>query len=143
MYKTIITGTDGSPTAALAVQAAVELAAAQNATLHIVSVMAPLNASVLAQGAVPSSWFDLQRSACESLLADGERTAVAAGAKVETHAIEGDPAATLIAVAEQHDADLIVVGNRGMKGLGRFVLGSVPNRVAHHATCSVLIVHTV
>jgi nucleotide-binding universal stress UspA family protein len=48
----------------------------------------------------------------------------------------------LLEVAESTNADLIVVGNRGMTGVKRFVLGSVPNKVAHHASCSVLIVHT-
>jgi nucleotide-binding universal stress UspA family protein len=55
---------------------------------------------------------------------------------------EGDPADAIIDAAEEEGADLIVVGNRGMQGAKRFLLGSVPNRVAHHAPCSVLIVHT-
>jgi nucleotide-binding universal stress UspA family protein len=48
----------------------------------------------------------------------------------------------LISTAEEVGADLIVVGNRGMGGVARFLLGSVPNRVAHHAPCAVLIAHT-
>jgi nucleotide-binding universal stress UspA family protein len=57
------------------------------------------------------------------------------------HGAKGDAADVLIAKANEVGADLIVVGNRGMKGVRR-VLGSVPNSVAHGASCSVLIVDT-
>ncbi len=53
-----------------------------------------------------------------------------------------DPAEAIISVAEQRGADLIVVGNKGMVGAGRFLLGSVPNKISHHAPCDVLIVRT-
>jgi nucleotide-binding universal stress UspA family protein len=56
--------------------------------------------------------------------------------------LPGNPAEVLLSVAAEQDADLIVVGNRGMQGAARFLLGSVPNRIAHHANCSVLIVQT-
>jgi nucleotide-binding universal stress UspA family protein len=59
-----------------------------------------------------------------------------------THILAGEPADCLLKVAEDVGADLLVVGNKGMQGPKRFLLGSVPNRVAHHADCSVLIVHT-
>ena len=59
--------------------------------------------------------------------------------KVTTHALPGDPAKAVLSVAEQVGADLIAVGNRGMKGKGR-VLGSIPNDIAHKADCAVLIV---
>ncbi len=65
-----------------------------------------------------------------------------AGIEVETFAREGDPADAILDVAEEHDADLIVVGNKGMTGARRFLLGSVPNKVSHHAPCSVLIIRT-
>lgn len=74
-----------------------------------------------------------------ALAAEAEREGVA----VEMHNPGGaDVADALIAVAESVDADLVVVGNGGMTGMSRFVLGSVPNKVAHHCTCSVLIVDT-
>ena len=65
-----------------------------------------------------------------------------AGVEVETFAREGDPADAILDVAEEQDADLIVVGNKGMTGAKRFLLGSVPNKVSHHAPCSVLIIRT-
>ena len=68
--------------------------------------------------------------------------AAAAGVEAQTHAREGDPADAILHVAEEQHADVIVVGNKGMTGTKRFLLGSVPNKVTHHATCSVLIVRT-
>ena len=65
-----------------------------------------------------------------------------AGAKVETHAVTDDPADSIIQIAEEVHADLVVVGNKGMQGAKRFLLGSVPTKVAHHAPCTVLVVKT-
>ena len=68
--------------------------------------------------------------------------AKAAGVEVQTHAVEADPADAILNVAEETKADLIVVGNKGMTGARRYLLGSVPNNVSHHAPCSVLIART-
>ena len=67
---------------------------------------------------------------------------MAEGIKVNTHPREGDPADAILDVAEETGADLIVVGNKGMTGAKRFLLGSVPNKVSHHASCGVYIVRT-
>ena len=61
---------------------------------------------------------------------------------VELYARQGDPADAILDVAEEQGADLIVVGNKGMTGAKRFLLGSVPNKISHHAPCSVLIIRT-
>ncbi len=61
--------------------------------------------------------------------------------KTHSHVLSGDPVDGILEVAEAVDADLIIVGNKGMKGKGR-VLGSVPNSIAHKAPCSVLILQT-
>jgi len=61
---------------------------------------------------------------------------------VQAHAREGEPADAILDVAEEINADLIVVGNKGMTGARRFLLGSVPNKVSHHAPSSVIIVRT-
>jgi nucleotide-binding universal stress UspA family protein len=66
----------------------------------------------------------------------------AEGLEAVTHARGDDHAKALIAVAEEQDADLLVVGNRSVSRASRFLLGSVPNKVSHHAPCSVLIVRT-
>ena len=65
-----------------------------------------------------------------------------AGVECATYARQGDPADAILDVAEEQGADLIVVGNKGMTGAKRFLLGSVPNKVSHHAPCSVLIIRT-
>ena len=65
-----------------------------------------------------------------------------AGVAAGTHARQGDPADAILDVAEESGADLVVVGNKGMTGAKRFLLGSVPNKVSHHAPCSVLIIRT-
>ena len=61
---------------------------------------------------------------------------------VVTHAREGDPADAILDVAEENGADLVMVGNKGMTGAKRFLLGSVPNKISHHAPCDVWIVRT-
>ena len=77
------------------------------------------------------------------MLDAARREAAGAGvAEVETFARQGDAADAILDVAEEQRADLIVVGNKGMTGAKRFLLGSVPNKISHHAPCSVLIVRT-
>ena len=61
---------------------------------------------------------------------------------VVTHPREGDPADAILDVAEENDADLVLVGNKGMTGARRFLLGSVPNKISHHSPCDVWIVKT-
>jgi nucleotide-binding universal stress UspA family protein len=76
------------------------------------------------------------------VLEEASKALEEAGVDVETHAREGDPADAILDVAEEEKADLIVVGNKGMTGAKRFLLGSVPNKVSHHAPCGVYIVRT-
>jgi nucleotide-binding universal stress UspA family protein len=68
--------------------------------------------------------------------------ATAVGVEVEFSQAAGDPANTICAVAKSWEADLIVVGSHGRKGLGELLLGSVSNHVMHHAACSVMVVHS-
>jgi nucleotide-binding universal stress UspA family protein len=152
MFKSIVVGTDGSASASKAVLAAAELAATQpEAVLHIVTVQKPLSASALAAGemaaaapvAAERDWEDEIKVELESTLERAADTAKrACDTRIETHARFGSPAEVLCDMAGHLQADLIVVGNRGMQG-GRRFLGSVPNSVSHHAPCSVLIVDTV
>ena len=72
----------------------------------------------------------------------GSHGARGAGVEVETFPRRGDPADAILDVAEESGADLIIVGNKGMTGAKRFLLGSVPNKVSHHAPCSVMIIRT-
>lgn len=137
----IVAGTDGSETAAHAVGAAAELARALGAQLHLVTAHSARQLSERVVSSARSDRVDLQRVAEEELL----RTAEAVGGdglEIDVHACAGDAAEVLIDVARELRADLIVVGSRGMSGIERFLLGSVANKVSHHAPCNVLIVRT-
>jgi nucleotide-binding universal stress UspA family protein len=138
MYGTIIVGTDGSETAARAVERAVELASEANATLHVVSAYEPAPAHV-ARGA--SGEFDVATDFKADAALSKATDRADRSLEIKTHAPTGDPADAIIAIAERESADLIVLGSRGMRGARR-LLGSVPNNVSHHAPCDVLIVRT-
>jgi nucleotide-binding universal stress UspA family protein len=88
------------------------------------------------------TWMVNAREDVEATLSSAAEVAEAAGVPATTYPRQGDPADAILDVAEERRADLIVVGNKGMTGAKRFLLGSVPNRVSHHAPCSVLIIRT-
>jgi nucleotide-binding universal stress UspA family protein len=88
-------------------------------------------------------WMINPREDVEATLEEAAGEIRAAGVEVEVFARQGDPADAILDVAEERGSDLIVVGNKGMTGAKRFLLGSVPNKVSHHAPCSVLIIRTV
>ena len=147
MIRSIVVGTDGSETAAKAVREAADLAAAVGAALNIVSAYVPVSNQRLREEARQApddvQWQVTPREDVDSMLDDAVEVVTEAGVKdVHKHAREGDPADAILDVAEEQGADLIVVGNKGMSGAKRFLLGSVPNKVSHHAPCSVLIVRT-
>jgi nucleotide-binding universal stress UspA family protein len=62
--------------------------------------------------------------------------------KASTRAVQGDPADAILDVADEISADLIVIGNKGIGSVKRFVLGNVPSKIVHNASCSTHIVHT-
>lgn len=144
MFQTIVVGTDGSATAGEAVRQAGRLANTTGATVHLVTAYKPIEALYTSPEMMPANIHDLIDPAKDAArtLDEAAGKIKAEGLKCETHAIPGDAASALIEVAETANADLIVVGNRGMSGAARFLLGSVPNKVAHHAPCAVLIVRT-
>src|SRR6266511_3954308 len=122
VYRAIVAGTDGSPTAAEAARKAFELAMLVRAEVTLVYVGDPIVGAITLEET-----------------ASGRPD----GVTVQTQVTEGDPAEQLIEVAEAQGADLIVVGNKGIAGARRFLLGSVPNKVAHYASTDVLIAKTV
>ncbi|HWK30309.1 MAG TPA: universal stress protein [Solirubrobacter sp.] len=146
MFRSIVVGTDGSDTAGKAVEEATDLAKAVGAGLCLVSAYEPVPQARLREEArqIPADlqWMINPREEVDATLAAAADRVRAAGVEVETFAREGDPADAILDVAEERDADLIVVGNKGMTGARRFLLGSVPNKVSHHAPCSVLIIRT-
>jgi nucleotide-binding universal stress UspA family protein len=147
MFKSILVGTDGSETAHTALRRAIELAASLGARLEIVSAYEPVSDPRLRgeEVIVPKDvqWAINPHDDVLELLEQARAEAVGAGvAQVETFPRQGDAADAIVDVAEERRCDLIVVGNKGMTGAKRFLLGSVPNKVSHHAPCSVLIVRT-
>ncbi len=142
MIKRAVVGTDGSPTATEALKGAAELSALCGAELHIVSgYHAKANIRIAGEGSHLEAWHVSSTDEVEGILRDAADLVRKLSISVTTHHEEGDPAKALLSVAKLVDADLIVVGNRGMKGVRR-LLGSVPNDVAHKAPCAVLILQT-
>jgi nucleotide-binding universal stress UspA family protein len=147
MFASILVGTDGSSTAQTAVRSAIELARQLDSPLHIVSAYEPTSAerrrAADLQAPPDVEWAVGPREHVLGLLEDAQREATRAVLEsVETFARQGDAADAILDVAEEQGSGLIVVGNKGMTGAKRFLLGSVPNKVSHHAPCSVLIVRT-
>jgi nucleotide-binding universal stress UspA family protein len=137
VFETVVVGADASDTAAEAVRQAIELVKLTGGRLHVVSAYRPQQFST---GGAEEHGLDTGDLA-DSVLADHASRARAAGVDVETHGKSGAAAEVICEIAAEVNADLIVVGNKGMVGARR-VLGSVPNSVAHHAPCSVLIAFT-
>ena len=146
MFSSIVVGTDGSETAGKAVLQATELARQVGAKVSLVSAYEPVPNQRLRseRREVPKDmeWMVNPREDVEATLKEAAEKLAGAGVDVSTFAREGDAADAILDVAEETHADLIVVGNKGMTGTKRFLLGSVPNKVSHHAPCSVLIIRT-
>jgi nucleotide-binding universal stress UspA family protein len=145
VFENIVVGTDGSDTAAMAVTVAADLARQHNSVLHLVNAYKVPSGGVAVVGAGSMAVADplltsaSLKEASQKVLAEAAK--LAGGAKVETHAVVGQPADVVITVAHEVGADLIVVGSKGMKGARRMI-GSVPNTVAHNAPCHVLVAKT-
>ena len=122
MYERILVGTDGSATAAKAVDQAVVVAKSLGASLTIFS------AAKKAKG--------------ESVVSAAAARHEDSGVTIETRVVDTDPVSGLVEEAANGGFDLLVMGNKGMTGLTRFMKGSVPNRVTHQLPCSLLIVKT-
>jgi nucleotide-binding universal stress UspA family protein len=141
MYRRIVVGTDGSGRAGAAIEHAASLAQMSGASLHLVQgcgspiVTSPIYGEAAAFN--PAEIVD----ACEAELQPLRDELAGRGIDVSIHVLPTSGQGALCDVASEIEADLIVVGNRGMTGARR-LLGSVPNSVAHHAPCSVLIVAT-
>ena len=161
-YHRILVGTDGSPTATKAVQAAAGLAARLGVKPTVVCVYEPPTEDELKRlRSDPNDpiaqwkpdrtvrdtpeefkWRIAGAAQAEDVLERAASHAAQAGAEAEVRAVEGSPAETLINLAEDEGFDLIVVGNVGMRGSKRFMLGNVPHRISHHAPTDVLILRT-
>jgi nucleotide-binding universal stress UspA family protein len=143
MVQTIAVGTDGSDTAAKAVDFAMDMAERYGAKLIIASAYKPVSEDRLRKEQVDApqeiQWSINPSEEVDKTLRAVEEAAKERGLKYASEARNGDPADVLCDIAEAHEADVIVVGNQGMQ---RRILGSVPNSVSHKAPCSVMIVKT-
>lgn len=122
MYSKILIATDGSLTADRAVDRGLDVAARLGAEVVLLAVASADKAKVV-----------LDRTVAEH----AHRSQ-----PIVTLPRTGDAANVILDVVEEIGADLVVVGNKGMQGPRRFFLSSVPDKVAHHAKCAVLIVKT-
>ena len=146
MFDRIVVGTDGSDTATEAVRQATELAKISGGTLGIVAAFEPVPQTRVREerAELPGDVSHAvgPREDVNVILDTAVGRAKQEGVEAEPYPRQGDPADAILDVAEETNADLIVVGNKGMTGAKRFLLGSVPNKVSHHAPCSVYIVRT-
>jgi nucleotide-binding universal stress UspA family protein len=146
LFERIVVGTDGSDTAGEAVRQATTLAKATGAKLDIVSAFQPVSGARIREesGEIPGdvAYAVGPKEDVNVILESAAGPAREEGIVVQTHAREGDPADAILNVAEETGASVIVVGNKGMTGARRFLLGSVPNKISHHAPCSVYIART-
>ena len=138
MTATIAVATDGSETAGKAVEMARDLARRFEAKLVLLSAY-PKGSPATRSSDPELQWATNSAARTREILTRLEEDLVDSGIECETHTGEGDPAEVLLALATGCDADLLVIGNKGMK---RRVLGSVPNAITHKADCSVLVVKT-
>ena len=144
MISTIAVGIDGSATAARALATAVDMAEHYEARLVVISA---ISASSGEAGAMRLSgtasahpgWAANEAEQAERILAAAKESAAERGVECRSAMARGEPGDVIVTLAEQHQAELLVVGNKRME---RRVLGSVPNTVSHKATCSVLVVKT-
>lgn len=123
IYRRVLAGTDGSATAQIAERRALQIAQADRCGLILVSAYredAALAESILASAAARCSGYE----------------------RVERIASKGDPAEVLLDQAGDEGLDLLVIGNKGMTGSARFLMGSVPNKVSHQVQSDLMIVRT-
>ena len=143
-YGTVVVGTDGSETSFRAVERAAELARDAGALLVIACAYVPERPDPHTQDVLGDEAYQVTGSApADDTVSRARDLAVATGAtKVETVSEQGKPADTLRRIAQERDADLLVVGNRGLNTLAGRIIGSVPLDVVRHAPVDVLVVHT-
>ncbi len=143
MIATVAVGTDGSGTASKAVEVAIDLAKRWEARIVFISAFRPVDESRLKREKRDApedvQWSINPEEDVDATLKEAEELAEQAGLKWASEAEQGDPADVLVSLAEKHEADVLVIGNKGMQ---RRVLGSVPNTVTHKATCHVFVVKT-
>ena len=143
MIGTVAVGTDGSDTASKAVEFALDLASRYEADIVFLSAYRAVSDDRLKREARDApedvQWQINPAEDVEPALRDAEDEARERGLDCTSEAREGDASKVLVDLASKHNADVLVIGNKGMQ---RRLLGSVPNSVAHKASCTVVVVKT-
>jgi nucleotide-binding universal stress UspA family protein len=142
-YRTVVVGTDGSDSSMRAVEKAAQIAG-ENAKLIVASAYLPQHEDARAADALREESYKVSGTApIYAILRDAKDRAHAAGAKnIDERPIVGAPVDALVQLAEEEQADLLVVGNVGLSTIAGRLLGSVPANVSRRAKTDVLIVHT-
>jgi nucleotide-binding universal stress UspA family protein len=143
--KRILLATDGSREAALATQAAVDLANKTNSEIHLVHVTIPLHEPSYYEGisiedAIAREQRERQRSAQKLLDEQAKKIEAAGGSVAQTHLRTGKPDQEIVDLAEEIGTGLILMGSRGLGGIRRVLMGSVSDSVVRHAHCPILVV---
>jgi nucleotide-binding universal stress UspA family protein len=143
LFSKILVGLDGSEYSLKALDFAIDLAKRYQSQLLLVHVVIrqiyainPPEAGILAGTAIIR---ELEAEG-KGILAKGEEAVKAHGLPVETRLKQGVPAEELLRTAVEDKVDLIVVGSRGLSQVKAFLLGSVSDKISHHAKCPTLIV---
>ena len=145
-YQKILVGTDGSETARRAIQTAAEIAGRTGAELIVATVYSAVPPDEIAQleqdAPDDDQWQVAAVAQADELVVQGREIAAHSGTESTGRSVSGEkPGTALVDLAEDIGCDLIVTGNVGMTGAKRFLLGSVPDFIEHHAECDVLIDH--
>jgi nucleotide-binding universal stress UspA family protein len=147
-YRTVVVGTDGSESSLRAVARAGAIAGAVGATLVVACAYLPADGDdrelARAQDALGDEAYQVVGShpAEDTVRSAGERAAKAGAKDIRTLAVMGSPVEALLDVVKREEADLLVVGNKGLNGIKGRLLGSVPADATRRSQCDVLIVHT-
>jgi nucleotide-binding universal stress UspA family protein len=140
MISTVAVGTDGSSTAGEAVKTAAEIARRFDAKLVLLSAFQDSGGRPTDSGSSDEvQWASSPAARVQEILARASQEMGREGIECDTLVDEGDPGEVIVRLAEECGADLLVIGNKGMK---RRMLGSVPNTITHKAPCAVLVVKT-
>ncbi len=143
-YQTVVVGTDGSETSFRAVERAAELARDAGATLVIACAYEPAKPDASAQDALGEEAYQVVGSAPadDTVSRAKDRAATTGATKIETESVQGKPSESLQKIVKDRNADLVVVGNRGLNTLAGRIVGSVPLDIVRHMPIDVLVVHT-
>ena len=143
-YKSVVVGTDGSDSSLRAVDRAGALASGPDAKVVIATAYFPSSEDSRGADVLKDEGYKLSGNApIYAILREAKDRAKAAGTtNIEERPIVGAPVDALVELAEEVNADLLVVGNVGLSTIAGRLLGSVPANVARRSKSDVLIVHT-